>query len=130
MTRTLPLEPTASGSNFVTAPALMIREVGAADRGRWQRFVERHPAATFFHQWLYRTVVEESFGHRARYLAAERGDELVGILPLFEMKSLLFGHALVSVPFAVYGGAVADGVEVHEALYDHARELAQDRQVL
>ena len=129
MIRSVTLEPTAAGSVAVTAPALVIREVGEGERSQWQRFVERHPDTTFFHQWSYRTVVEESFGHRARYLAAERGDEVVGILPLFEMKSVLFGHSLVSVPFGVYGGAVADDNEVHAALYGHAQELARDRRV-
>lgn len=129
MTRSLTLMPAGDGLDAVAATALVIREVGEAERIRWQQFVDRHPDATFFHQWAYRTVVEKSFGHRAHYLAAERGDEVVGILPLFEMKSVLFGHSLVSVPFAVYGGAVADDGEVHAALYGHAQELARDRGV-
>jgi FemAB-related protein (PEP-CTERM system-associated) len=112
-----------------TALPLVIREVRDGERRPWQRFVEHHPDATFFHQWSYRTVVEESFGHRAHYLVAERGDEVVGVLPLFEMKSLLFGHSLVSVPFGVYGGAVADDGGVQAALYGYAQELARDRGV-
>ena len=38
------------------------------------------------------------------YLLAERGGAIVGVLPLAEVKSRLFGHALVSLPFGVYGG--------------------------
>ena len=34
--------------------------------------------------------------------------EIKGILPLFLMRSMLFGKKLVSVPFAPYGGVCAD----------------------
>ena len=36
-----------------------------------------------------------------------------GVLPLAEVKSLLFGHALVSTPFCVYGGIVAADEAAH-----------------
>ncbi len=104
-----------------------VREVGEEARAAWDAFVARHPEATFFHQWRYRQAVERCFGHRPHYLAAERDGEVVGILPLFEMRSLLFGHSLVSLPFAVYGGAVADDPGAHAALFDHARALARNR---
>ena len=118
------MHSTGGGLHTVSGEAVTVRPATAADHGEWRRFVARHPAATFFHRWAYRTVVERTFGHQARYLVAERGGTLVGILPLFEMKSLLFGHSLVSVPFAVYGGAVADDASAHAALYDYARALA------
>jgi len=44
---------------------------------------------------------------RTHYLVAERGSEIVGVLPLAEVKSRLFGHALTSLPFCVYGGPAA-----------------------
>lgn len=118
------MESAGSGLSGRAGGVVSVRAATAADQGEWQRFVARHPAATFFHQWVYRTVVEQTFGHRAHYLLAERDGALAGILPLFEMKSLLFGHALVSVPFAVYGGAVAGDAASHAALYDRAQQLA------
>jgi hypothetical protein len=32
---------------------------------------------------------------------------ITGVLPLAHVKSMLFGHALTSLPFAVYGGVAA-----------------------
>jgi FemAB-related protein (PEP-CTERM system-associated) len=68
-------------------------------------------------------VIERSFGHRTHYLLATRGDAVVGVLPLAELRSLLFGHALVSLPFcAVAGVAAADG-EAAAALQRAAQAL-------
>jgi hypothetical protein len=77
MTRTLTLAPTFAGSGPDTAAALIIREAGDAERSRWQRFVERHPSATFFHQWSSRTVVEERFGPSTVMRRSWRG---IGVL--------------------------------------------------
>ncbi len=46
------------------------------------------------------------------------------MLPLAEVKSLLFGHALVSLPFCVYGGVAATDPAAVPALHAAARELA------
>ncbi|MEZ5529322.1 MAG: FemAB family PEP-CTERM system-associated protein [Porticoccaceae bacterium] len=52
-----------------------------------------------------------------------------GILPLAHNKSLLFGNQLVSNPFCVYGGVVADSDEVAGALRAAACELAHSLDV-
>ena len=62
------------------------------------------PEATFFHRVEWRGIYESVFNHRTHYLLAERAGEVTGVLPLVEMRSLLFGHSLCSLPFALYGG--------------------------
>src|SRR5437868_2303577 len=47
-----------------------------------------------------------------------------GVLPLFEMKSSLFGHFFVSLPFLDYGGILADTPECEAALATAAADLA------
>ncbi len=96
--------------------AVTVREATAADRTAWNAYVLRHPEATFFHRLEWSSVLQRAFGHASHYLVAERARQVVGVLPLAEMKSLLFGHALVSTPFCVYGGALADDDRVREAL--------------
>jgi FemAB-related protein (PEP-CTERM system-associated) len=51
------------------------------------------------------------------------GNSIVGILPLFSVKSFLFGKSLVSLPFAAYGGILADSQEVVNQLFDKAKEI-------
>jgi FemAB-related protein (PEP-CTERM system-associated) len=51
---------------------------------------------------------------------------LCGVFPLGEVKHLLFGHSLVSVPFCVYGGVLANDDQAREALEIDATRLATD----
>ena len=109
----------------VTATSdLRVRQAAPADLARWDAFVERCPEATFFHRAGWKEVIESVFRHRTFYLIAERDATVVGVLPLAQVKSLLFGHALVSLPFCVYGGVAATDPAAVPALHAAARELA------
>ena len=105
---------------------LSVREYRVEDAARWESFVERCPSATFFHRIGWRGILEDEFRHRAHYLVAERGSDLVGVLPLAQVKSRVFGHALTSLPFAVYGGPAADDAEAAQRLVDAAEALGRD----
>jgi FemAB-related protein (PEP-CTERM system-associated) len=110
-------------------PGLTVRPYRAGDRERWSAFVERCPEATFFHRIEWKDVIESIFRHRTHYLVAERRDELVGVLPLAEIKSFLFGHSLVSLPFCVYGGSATVNPQAGHALREAARTLAEELRV-
>ena len=79
----------------------------AADRARWDAFVQACPQATFFHRAGWQTVIEAAFGHRTWFYLAEQDGAIQGVLPLAQIKSRLFGHALIALPFCVYGGVAA-----------------------
>jgi len=103
---------------------LRVRQAEAADLERWDAFVDRCPEATFFHKAGWQEVIRSVFRHRTFYLLAERDGTIVGVLPLAEVKSWLFGHSLVSLPFCVYGGVAATDPTAAPALHAAARELA------
>lgn len=105
--------------------ALSVRRASSEDRARWAAFVDSCPQATFFHRIEWKDVIEHAFRHRTHYFLAERGHRVAGVLPLVEVKSLLFGHCLVSLPFCVYGGVAATEPETVSALHEAACELAQ-----
>jgi FemAB-related protein (PEP-CTERM system-associated) len=108
------------------AGAVRVRPFVEADRAAWTRFVQSCAGASLFHRIEWKDVMERVFHHRTHYLVAERLSGLAGVLPLAEVRSRLFGHAVVSLPFCVYGGAVGtDPSEVH-ALHAAARDLARD----
>ena len=104
---------------------LQVRPYRDADRDAWARFVAHCPEATFFHRIEWKALIEDVFRHRTHYLLAEQRAEVVGVLPLAEVRSRLFGHALISLPFAVYGGAASDSPEATAALHAQAVELAR-----
>ncbi|NQY62256.1 MAG: FemAB family PEP-CTERM system-associated protein [Alteromonadaceae bacterium] len=96
---------------------------------KWDEYVKRHENGTFFHLSGWQTVIKNSFSHSCYYLFAEIDNKLCGVLPLVEVKSALFGHALVSTPFCVYGGAITDNEEIARYLEQEAVQLAEKLEV-
>jgi FemAB-related protein (PEP-CTERM system-associated) len=101
------------------------RLAAQADGARWDEFVTAQAEGTFFHLSAWRRVIAEVFGHPTHYLYVERDGAIDGVLPLAEVRSRLFGHKLVSLPFCVYGGAVARDEESRAALVGAASALAR-----
>lgn len=106
-----------------------IRSLSPQDAARWDAYVTAHPDATFFHRAGWQTVIARAFGHRTHFLFAERDGEIVGVLPLAQIKSRLFGHSLSSLPFCAYGGIVANDKLAFDALDRAAQTLAQQLKV-
>lgn len=86
----------------------------ASDVGpEWNDFASRQWGFTHFHRLEWKQVLEEVFGHECLYLTARSAaGSLAGVLPLVRVKSLLFGHYLVSMPFLNYGGPLGEGPAV------------------
>src|SRR5258708_8616150 len=106
-----------------------VRELEAVDFSRWDEFVSGCREATFFHRAGWKTVIERAFGHRTKFLYAEAEGRIEGVLPLAELRSILFGHALVSLPFCVYGGIAAGSERARRVLDEAAGALAEERRV-
>jgi FemAB-related protein (PEP-CTERM system-associated) len=105
------------------APPAAVLEFTDAAAQRWDAFVDSCPEATFFHRAGWKEVIERSFGHRTHYLYAERDGRIVGVLPLVEIKSTLFGHALISNAFSICGGPAAVDEVARAALDARAEEI-------
>ncbi|MCW6529332.1 FemAB family XrtA/PEP-CTERM system-associated protein [Sphingomonas lycopersici] len=88
-----------------------VRKATAADDAAITAFVRAQPAATPFHLPAWSRAIERGCRQRAHYLIAERDGAIAGVLPLTEMRSPLFGNALVSAGFAVDGGVLGEGGE-------------------
>ena len=118
----------APGARARSAP-IEIQRADDRHAGVWDAFVERHAEGTFFHGWAWRRAVAEVFGHRPFYLLARQDERVVGALPLFLVPSVVAGRLLVSVPYGVYGGALADSPEASAALLAALSELAEQERV-
>ncbi len=104
---------------------IKIRVASEGDAAAWDAFVVAHPDGTFFHRYGWKRLIESTYRYPGHYLIAERGGALCGLFPLGEVKHLLFGHSLISVPFCVYGGVLAEDDRVREALESRAVRLAE-----
>ena len=95
----------------------------------WDAFVETCPEATFFHRAGWKHVIEQSFGHRCYYLYVMDAGRINGVLPLTHIKSKLFGNALISNAFCVYGGPISNGRNICAKLMQSAVQLGRSLKV-
>jgi FemAB-related protein (PEP-CTERM system-associated) len=103
---------------------ITVRKAGPDDTSPVEAFVRAHPESTPFHLPAWIEGVAIGARQRAHTLVAERGGRIVGVLPLTEIRSILFGRALASSGFAVGGGALAESADVAEALLAEGWRLA------
>lgn len=113
-----------------TNTGLHIRRAGPQDIETWDLYVNKHPGGTVFHLNAWKAVIESSFHHKSLYFIAEKHGSVCGIFPVFEIKSWLFGHYLVSIPFAEVGGCLADGPEIERALIEEASRVTDKKNAL
>ncbi|MFC3051198.1 FemAB family XrtA/PEP-CTERM system-associated protein [Kordiimonas pumila] len=104
--------------------AVSIRKMTSSDIASWNAFVDRHVDGTFCHYAEWKTVIENGANHECPFLVAEDNAKIVGIMPLTLRKSKLFGNALISNMFCVYGGPLAINSGVYDELDAAAWELA------
>jgi FemAB-related protein (PEP-CTERM system-associated) len=95
-------------------------------RRDWDEFVQGAAEATIFHSIAWKRAVERTFGYESRYLLAEQDGQLCGVLPLFLVSNWVQGRALISTPFAVYGGVAARHETAREQLLQAACRMARD----
>ncbi|UXH76718.1 FemAB family XrtA/PEP-CTERM system-associated protein [Roseateles amylovorans] len=126
----VPAAAPASGSEAIghTDAPLQVHQLAIDDvdtARRWDAFVQACPSATFFHLSAWQRILKTQFRHRGFFFYAERNGRIEGVLPLAENKSRLFGHALVGLPFAVYGGVAAETDAAAQALEEAAQAQAR-----
>lgn len=101
-------------------------EVGSGEDPGWEAFVAAHPDANLYHSLAWRNALQEVFRHRPRYLRAERGGRVTGILPLFCVRLPLLGAKLISIPYDIgSGGALTEDDASERALVEAAVALAR-----
>jgi FemAB-related protein (PEP-CTERM system-associated) len=121
--------------DFVPPSALqpaLVKRLPESDRSaaeRWDAFVFSCAGATFFHRAGWQRIIRDIFRHQPHFLYVERSGRIEGVLPLAHVNSLVFGKALVSLPFAVYGGVAADNAEAAATLESEAQALARSLNV-
>ena len=102
---------------------LILRPLEPRSAAAWDAFVTAHKDGTFFHRAAWQHVIQRTFGHQPYYVLAEQDGTVAGVLPLVHVKTALFGNALTSVPFCVYGGPLAADADTLAALSVHAIQL-------
>lgn len=103
---------------------MQVREYQTGDKLKWDEFVDSMHQGSLFHKIAWKNIIDVTFGYTPVYLLAEEGGAIKGILPLYHVRSLFAGNALISIPFAVYGGILAANTEAESSLFQAARRFA------
>jgi len=96
---------------------------------RWDAYVESHPFGWITHLSDWKRILEKSFQHMKGYylvLMDKRTESIRAALPLFEVKSWIAGHRLVSIPFATLSDPLVSSQEDMEELFDAAIHLSKE----
>jgi len=107
--------------------SLRVSIATGGDAGAWEAYVDARGDAAGYHSWRWRRVFADAFGHEPVYLAARQGAVITGVLPMVQIKSLIFGRTLTSLPFLNYGGVMADAPEIGRGLIEAAHQEARAR---
>ncbi len=114
----------------MNAPVPTSHRVSLVDLGdaravaRIEGFAKEH-GASLFHQPAWLKAVEVGTGQKACGLITQQLGTITGWLPLTEVRSYLFGKALVSSAFGVGGGLCVESEEASDALIRAAQKHAQ-----
>src|SRR5512139_4131523 len=94
------------------------------DRQAWDEFVMSNPRSIAWQSYGWSDVLRRHYGLEFFPLAVFDGSRICGILPLYHMKGLTGKSELLSVPYAVAGGLLADEPAVQKLLIDKAAQLS------
>ena len=118
MTRAIEVPSRVSGSQLA-----VVHFDGSASE--WDQFMAGQEGSTFCHLSGWRQVMAEILGHECIYMCAvDRDGRWHGAMPLVRVRSRVFGHFLVSMPFVSYGGPLGSA-EAQARLVDGAVEQAR-----
>jgi FemAB-related protein (PEP-CTERM system-associated) len=98
-----------------------ITELTAETQPLWDEYVRNSMHGLPQHLSGWQDVQRRTYGHEPHYLMALEGDQVVGVLPLFLIRSRWLGHTARTMP----GGLCADSDGAALALIDEGRGWAK-----
>ncbi len=107
-----------------SSESIDVQTLTAQSHRAWEWYVYTHAEGTFFHTLAWHDAVSKTFRHDAFYLVATTNRRIVGVLPMFLVASRIAGRLLVSVPYGVGGGILADDERIAIALFTTAKQIA------
>ena len=106
---------------------MLVSRASETDAGRWNALVEDHPARCVYQRFEWGALFRRAHGSKPVFLLATRGREAVGVLPIVELDTVLFGRIWSSMPYFGHGGMLALDELVAAELAHEAARLAERR---
>jgi hypothetical protein len=77
---------------------ISVKPLQPYDETQWDQFVDSQEPGTIFHKMAWKRIMASTFDYHPCYLFAEEDGQICGVLPLFHLRSLFVGNALLSTP--------------------------------
>ena len=107
---------------------MRIEIIDESRRHEWEAFIDEQPKAIAWQSYKWNDILKKHYILDFYPLAACEGNEIRGILPLYNLKTGRNKSVLMSVPFAVAGGIVSTDSESENLLLNKAIEIAKNTQ--
>lgn len=109
-----------------TSQVIAIKPCADSDLHHAEAYVAGHPAASVWHRPGVSSFINRTYGHNTRYFCAyDDSGGIVGVFPLVQLNSRLFGNFLVSMPYFNYGGVLADNSDIAQQLIEEGEHWRQ-----
>lgn len=96
--------------------------------GAWDRLIESHPDATFFHSSSWAKVLCSTYRHRPAYLRFLAHGQTAALVPMMEVRSPFTGRRGVCLPFSDACEPLIFQPDAATLVLDKLTELACNRQ--
>ncbi|MFC1686793.1 lipid II:glycine glycyltransferase FemX [Nanoarchaeota archaeon] len=107
----------------------LLNSENESDKLSYTRYLDNHPQATFEYTLEWKGILERNFGFESKHIVCKDSEgKICGVLPLFKASSI-FGKRLVSTPYAIYSGILADTYEVKKEIINFSKKLAIEEKV-
>ena len=100
---------------------IMIGQLTDDTRSGWDAYVRSAPEGLPTHLSGWKDVLRKTSGYETRYLMACVDERIVGVLPLFFVRSALAGNTAMTLP----GGLCADSDDIASALVHEGQAAAR-----
>jgi hypothetical protein len=81
---------------------------------------------SIYHQKVWKSVIENSFKHKGKYIAVCRGDTVIDLVPFYLVKNKILGSKLISTVYETSnGGFISDENKIYELVVEKAEEIGK-----
>ncbi|MBI2151821.1 peptidoglycan bridge formation glycyltransferase FemA/FemB family protein [Candidatus Woesearchaeota archaeon] len=99
------------------------------DKSDYEKYIENNIKTSFEYTLHWKNILEKNFGFKGMHIISKDTDgNINGTLPLFLAKGI-FGTRLISTPYAIYTGILAENETVKKKLLAFACELSSKEKV-
>lgn len=105
---------------------LRTKQAELKDQLRWDEYVLSNTESSPYHLWAWRKSIEQTYGHKAFYYYIEDEEEIVGILPLINLRFHSLLNELTGLPFCDVGNIIANSKNVQDRLLEKVIEAIKN----